>query len=662
MKKLLSSVTVLLVFMFFALPVPIFAQERSDTVTMEEVVVTAGRVEEKKKEITSNITIIDEEEIKMSTANDIGELLAEKGIGYIKRYPGALTAIGIRGFRTETHGNDLMGHVLILLNGRRAGTGNLAKIMTKNVERVEIIRGPAAAQYGSAAMGGVVNIITKQGKGKPSVFVEGNLGSWGHEEWSMGGSGKYKYFDFSGSYTNTSMDDYETADEEKFFNTGYDDKDNISLNIGYEVFPKHRIGLIYTLFDADNVGCSGYISENDLDNYKDTSNESFDLSYNGGTQNGRFLWMVRYFNTEDKSKVYDPVASNPSGWDDDEPYEKETDQQGAQGQFTANLGNYLITAGIDWIEYDIETTPYAPNEYNFDNPACYLLGKAKFFDRRFILSAGLRYDEYEVEVSEPEGNTESNENLSARLGMAYLITDYLKLRANYGEAFKMPDAMEMAGNTESSYGRTVGNPDLDPETSKTYEIGIDLSYTSFNSSLTYFYTDFKDKIQGCTLDNGDSSWENLGDATISGFEAEFSYDFGSLFNWKLEVKPYVNFTYLTEYEDEEEKEELQYTPEMTASYGISISDYDGFSTRLNFAYAGENDITDYESGWPYKDMEADDFTVADFMISKRIIKTERYGGLTLRGEIKNLFDKDYEYVKGYPMPGRSFFLGLRYDF
>ena len=453
MKKLLSCMAVLLVFMFFALPVLIFAQEEKNAITMEEVVVTAGRVEERKKEITVNVTIIDEEDIKMSTANDLGELLAEKGIGHIQRYPGALTAIGIRGFRTETHGNDLMGHVLILLNGRRAGTGNLAKIMTKNVERVEIIRGPASAQYGSAAMGGVVNIITKQGKEKPGAFVEGVLGSWGHEEWSIGGSGKYKKFDFSGSYTNTSIDDYETADEDKYYNTGIDKKENTSLNLGYEIFPKHRIGFTYTYFDADHIGSPSRLSINNLENYKDTSNESFDLVYDGGTQDDRFLWMVKYFNTEDKNF-----------WSI--PYNSDTDQQGAQGQFTANLGNYRITVGIDWVEYDIETSG-TPGEYSFDNPACYLLGKAKFFDQRFILSAGLRYDEFEVKVSEPEGNTESNENLSTRLGMAYLVTDYLKLRANYGEAFKMPDAMEMAGNTESFYGRTVGNPDLDPETSET---------------------------------------------------------------------------------------------------------------------------------------------------------------------------------------------------
>ena len=99
-----------------------------------------------------------------------------------------------------SYGNDLEGYVLILLNGRRAGTGNAAKIMTKNIERIEILRGPASVQYGSAAMGGVVNVITKQGKDKPTAFVEGVLGSFEHEEGSIGFSGQVNGFDFSGSY------------------------------------------------------------------------------------------------------------------------------------------------------------------------------------------------------------------------------------------------------------------------------------------------------------------------------------------------------------------------------------------------------------------------------------------------------------------------------
>lgn len=133
--------------------------------------------------------------------------------------------------------------------------------MTKNIERVEIIRGPASVQYGSAAMGGVVNVITRQGKETPTAFAEGILGSFDHEEGGIGFSGRIKEFDFSGSFTRESMDDYDTASGKSYYNTGYSRKENCSLNLGFEFLPGNRIGVIYNYFDADHVGDSGYLSQ-----------------------------------------------------------------------------------------------------------------------------------------------------------------------------------------------------------------------------------------------------------------------------------------------------------------------------------------------------------------------------------------------------------------
>ncbi|MCD4755088.1 MAG: TonB-dependent receptor, partial [Deltaproteobacteria bacterium] len=447
---------------------------------LEELVVTAERVEEKKGEITSNLTAIDEEEIKRSSARDLGDLLAEKNIGHIQKYPGALTSIGIRGFRTESHGNDLEGYVLILLNGRRAGTGNAAKIMTKNIERIEIIRGPASVQYGSAAMGGVVNVITKQGKDKPTAFVEGVLGSFEHEEGSVGFSGQVNGFDFSGSYTTVSRDDYDTADGKRYHNTGYDKKEDYSLNLGFEFLPGNRIGVIYNYFDGDHVGGPGYLSQNDLDDYKDTGNKSIDFIYDGRTTDGLVSWMARYFRGEDKDKWSDPVESDPSGWDAGVPSEQKTDQEGAQAQVSLNLEKFLVVAGFDWVNYEVKTT-WDPEKSEYDNPAGFVLAKARLLDKRLILAGGLRYDEYDVKVKKGQGGDEDGDHVSPRAGVAYLITDFLKLRANYGEAFKMPSAKQLAGNFPGWSGNFVGNPDLDPEQSETYEGGLDFSYAHLNS-------------------------------------------------------------------------------------------------------------------------------------------------------------------------------------
>lgn len=630
-----------------------------EATTLDEVVVTASRVQETKREITSNVTIIDEEQIQNSSAKDLGELLTEKAIGHSHKYPGGLNAIGIRGFKTATHGNDLEGSVLILVNGRRAGTGNAAKINTQNIEKIEILRGPASLQYGSAAMGGVINVITKQGKDKPTFFVEGTLGSFGYKEKSVGASGKFKNFDFSGSFTTESQDDYDTASGDTFYNTGYKSKDNLSLNLGYEFIPNNRIGIIYNSYDADHVGDSSYLSQNDLDNYKNSSNKSIDLNYNGKTSDGIISWQARYFNTKDKDTWFDPIASNVSGWDDGIPYGIKSTQKGAQAQVTYDKDYFLLTAGVDWINYKMDNDS-TPKEPEYENPAGFLLAKTRLFDKKLIITGGMRYDKYKVDMKD-EGKKEKDNNTSPQLGMAYLFTDNFKIRANYGQAFKMPSAKQIAADFTSWGTNYVGNPDLDPEKSGTYEIGIDFSKASFDSSLTVFHTDFKDKIVSYTTTGGDSSWENLGKAEIEGIEANLSYDIGSLFSWDYQIKPYVNLTYLNEYKDKETRQDLLYTSDLQVSYGITVSDFDGFSTNLVLCYTGEQKIQDWVGGTGLT-IKHRSFTTANLTVSKRLFKSPKYGDVTLRGEIQNLFDKDCEYVQGYPIPGRSFFMSLRYDF
>jgi vitamin B12 transporter len=635
-------------------------EDRESAITLEEMVVTAGRIKEKKEEITTNVTIIDKKDIEDSSATDVGDLLAEKGIGHIHKYPGVSTAVGVRGFRTDCTGVDLAGHVLLLIDGRRAGTGNAAKIMTKNIERIEVIRGPASVQYGSAAVGGVINIITKQGKDKPTVFVEGLLGSYNYREGSAGFSGKYNAFDFSGSFTRDSRDDYDTAGGKKYLNTDYDHRENGSFNFGYEFLPGNRLGVIYNYFDADHVGNPGYLSQNDKDDYSDSGNRSVDFIYDGKTMNELFSWKLRYFDGKDEDKFFCPTKSKPDGWDDGISQKVTVDYKGAQSQFSYNQKYLLLTAGFDWANYETKDSKYSPKNTEYDNRAGFLLAKARLFDQKLMISSGVRYDEYEVDMK-GDGGKETDNNTSPTVGAAYLLTDWLKARINYAEAFKMPTAQQMAGDMKMPGVHYVGNPNLKPEKGKTYEGGMDISYASFTMGLTYFHTDFKDKIEAYTKPDGNRSYRNLGKAEIEGLEGNLSYDIGSLFSWDYQVNPYVSFTYLTKYKDKEANEDLKWTSDLQISYGITVSDLNGFSANLNLAYTGKQEIIDYEHG-TCATITKGSFMVANFTIAKKIVSSKKYGGITLRGEIQNLFDEDYEYVQGYPMPGRMFFLGLRYDF
>lgn len=153
--------------------VPVFAEQK--TASLEEIVVTATKVEEPKKDVPASIQIITQEDIKNSTAKDAGDLIAESAIGHVHKYPGVLTGrIGLRGLTTDLF-SDLKSRVSVLINGHRAGTVNLAKIPVEDIERIEIVKGPASVLYGSSAMGGVINIITKEGR------KEGFHGSIGGE-------------------------------------------------------------------------------------------------------------------------------------------------------------------------------------------------------------------------------------------------------------------------------------------------------------------------------------------------------------------------------------------------------------------------------------------------------------------------------------------------
>ncbi|NOQ45551.1 MAG: TonB-dependent receptor [Desulfobulbaceae bacterium] len=639
-----------------------FATESPPQPTMmDEVVVTASRGAEAKKEISSNLTLIDREELDQSAGRNVGDLFAEKGIGNIHKYPGSLTSISIRGFRTDTHGNDLQGHVLVLLDGRRAGTGNLAKILTKNVERIEIIRGPGAVQYGSAGMGGVVNIITRQGKDN-SFFLEAGGGSFDTAAGSIGGTIKENGFDFAGSFTYRTRGDYDTGSGDRYYNTGINYETGTSANVGYSFTKNNRLGIIFTRFEVDEAGSAEFFSANDLDDTTDKENYSVDANYTGATPSVRYQWMGRYFFGKDENSWTEPTGSDPTGWDDGIASANKTDQQGAQAQVTGTFEASTITAGFDWLDYAVENS-WTPNKTNYTNPALFLLGKTAFLDDRLTANIGLRSDWYEVEVKEPAGRNEEQSRLTPKIGLAWMVIDGLKLRAQYAQGFMMPSADQLAADFISFGSRVVGNRDLDPEKSATYEGGLDFSKNGFNATFTYFYTNFEDKIATDYLADGSKTWKNLGDATISGFETELSYDLGIPLDWSWEVRPYLNLSLLTRYEDDTTGEDLQYVSGANYSTGFIVGNGDGFFCRFNVTYAGSQDVQDWESGtYPTPVVKLDSNTVADLTASRRFYENDNLGALTLRGEVRNLFDEDYAYVKGYPMPGRSIFIGLRWEY
>jgi vitamin B12 transporter len=507
-------------------------------------------------------------------------------------------------------------------------------------------------------MGGVVNIITRQGRNN-SAFIEGGGGSFGQASGDVGGTAKEQGFDFAGAFSSATQDDYKTGSGTTFANTGFHSQTGASANAGYEFAPRNRVGVIVTDFEAVKVGNPGYLNAVDADNYTEPSNYSVDSRYSGQNSSGRYQWMGRYFFGRDDNVWVDPISSNPTGWDDGIDSRNTTDQQGAQAQMSGTFGPLGLTTGLDWLHYAVENS-WSPQQTSYTNPALFLLAKVGAFDDRVFVSGGMRQDWYAVEVQQPAGSNVDASHFTPQIGLAWLATDALKLRGQVAQGFVMPSADQLAIDMVAFGRRTVGNPDLDPEKSLTWEGGADYTKSGFSGALTWFTTDFDNKIVTSKLADGASSYTNLGSATINGLEAALSYDLGAPLHWAWEIRPFVDMTWLNQYKDDATGLDLTYMSDLTLATGLTFSNSAAFSGRINVSYTGPQQVDDWEE--TYEVVELGSFVVTDLMLSYRVWKDAKVGAFTVRGELRNLFDQDYAYVKGYPMPGRSAFVSLKWEY
>lgn len=292
MKKSLSSVISLFIFTFSLLPLAYSllttsASAGEKTASLEEIVVTATMIEEPKKDVPASVQIITQEDIKNSTAKNAGDLISEASIGHVHKYPGALTSsIALRGLRTNLF-SDLKSRVLVLINGHRAGTVNLAKIPVEDIERIEIVKGHASVLYGSSAMGGMINIITKQGKEGIHGSMGGEIGSWDYWKSIAELNGKKGPFDFYLTVSRSASGDYETKDYGKIENTGYDDE-TVSARFGYRLFDGHHVSIGYQHWKGWEIGSPGARYDPDPDDYSDKGRDSFDVGYKTESFNAKY--------------------------------------------------------------------------------------------------------------------------------------------------------------------------------------------------------------------------------------------------------------------------------------------------------------------------------------------------------------------------------------
>lgn len=669
-----------ILFTLAALPfmvVPAAAGEGHQHQTAEELVVTATRSEERILEVPAKVEIIDRQDIRMTAGQTVSEQLKKSSSVSVIEYPGALAGIGIRGFRPEFSG--ITKHSLILINGRPAGATNLATILTDNVERIEVLKGPASSLYGAEAMGGVVNVITRKRDGDVGGDVEVGFGSFATNfQKASGGGAINDRFDLD-----LAMGRYEQADDLRTGNNGNKRKStayrtqNGSVRVGAELANTWRTDLSANVYQGRDIETPGDVEYGDVrSGSKDLDNYGVDLRLGGALGKNNAVSATVYY-TREEAENYSkhsggiPVPSYRS-------YDSETFWKGIQLADTYNWGEHTFISGLDfqYIEkiarsYNTDSTQKAPSspDEGRTNIAGYLESVWKFSERRITLTAGGRYDYFEVETlatpykTDFDPNAETFSTFSPRVGANYLFDQGLRLHTTAGMAFVPPSALQLAGYSETVVdGATMitrGNAGLDPETSFTWDAGVgyERRELGLSADVTYFHTRVDDRIT--TTQSGNlRTYTNSLDAEIQGLESSISFDLGVPLAWNRSLKLYFNATNIFKAEEELDSgrmQDIQNVADSTYNYGIGYDDgmIDG---RLHFRTVGPMRDTDWVTAG-YPEIAYPTFTVVDLVVGCNFLDHHRVA-LT----VDNLLDKDYYEKKGYPKSGQSFFVSYSYTF
>jgi vitamin B12 transporter len=656
---------------------PAWAADTQQDVNKDEMVITATRSEENIKKIPAKIEVIDRQDIDLTAGQTLTEQLKKSSSISVIEYPGVLAGIGIRGFRPEFSG--ITKHSLILINGRPSGTTNLGTLLTDNVERIEVLKGPASSLYGAEAMGGVVNIITKKTTQEFTANAEAGFGSFetNFQKAAMGGPIADGFdFDLSaGRYDqqgNLKMGD--GGDERP--NTSYRTQ-NADLRLGADLGETWRMDISSNLYQGRDIETPGDLAYGDSQSgQKDIDNYGIDLKASGELGANNEFGVTGYVTREEsenfKNHFYgSPVPTYHS-------YDSEINWYGSQLKDTYTWGDHKFITGIDYQYIEKESrsyktsgsqkAPWSPDEAR-TNVAGYLETVWKFLDTRMTVTAGGRYDYFEVETLTTPYKTDFTPNaenftyFSPRAGLNYGFDSGIRLHTTLGQAFVPPNAGQLAGYSERYVDGvtmvTKGNSDLDPENSTTWDIGagFDKPELGLSFDLTYFYTDVNDRITRATQGLVTTYQNSLG-AEIQGIEAEASFDLGAVLDWDRSLKFYLNSTNIIKAEEElmgGNMKDIHNVADYTYNYGVQYVDgmFDG---KFHFRTVGEMRDTDWVTAG-YPETEYPSFTVADIVLNVNF-----YTHHKLTFTIDNLFDEDYYEKKGFPKPGRAFFVSYTFSF
>ena len=614
---------------------------RTQQSEMQEVVVTASFQPIQLKQSGSAITIISAKDIENSQATIVSDLLRD--------VPGlAVSRSGVMGSSTQLRVRGSEGnHVLVMIDGievndpSQSDEFNWGHMPAMGIERIEVVRGSQSSLWGSDAMAGVINIITKQSDAPFQGGAYSEAGSHGanHTGFNVGGSGEKYHINLSGAHISTDGENISREGGEK---DGYR---NSTLNLKAGLQPLENLS--FTLIGRQTEG------ENEFDPAPIAFPVDGDEESKFRQRFARVQADLSLLEDRWQQRVAVSVSRHNNKNLTDGSLTGKNSSRKKQLSYLSTLSWAESTQQLSFlVEHETEdfsqrgiVQPWGdPNQdRSRKNDGLALEYRVTLWDA-LTLAASVRHDD----------NSEFKNANTRRFEASYALPDSdTRLRAVYGTAVKNPSFSERFG----FFTNFQGNPDLQPEESKSWEVGIDQTLLDGNLLLgvTYFRARLKNEIDGFVFDPMTFAFtsENV-DGTSNREGVEVSLD-ASLSD-RLTAKASYTYTDATERNDTRREIDEIRRPRHLASASINWLAMNNLNLSLNVQYNGEQKDQDFNS-FPATTETLDDFTLVNLAANYQVNKQ-----LSFYTRLENLMDENYEEVLGYQTLERGVYVGVRYNF
>ncbi len=594
---------------------PVSAQ-LADAASLPPVVVTASRLPQLQSETLPHTTVITAQQIKDSQAVDLPSLLArEAGLQITQNGgPGAATGMFLRGADTR--------QTLVMIDGvpmtKQDATGSVSieHLMLDQIDHIEIVRGNVSSIYGSGAVGGVIQIFTKAGRGAPGTSATVEAGSRGTYRLSASTRGSAEGLSYGLAVSDYITDGFSALNTRQI-PTANPDKDGYrNQTINGSLAKTWRDGQEFGLRLSHTVGNADY----DVSGGKTTKHETRTevnaitlFSNNRITEDWTSRLSYSQFGDDSLNRVTAASSSR-------ERYQTRTQTAEWSNEITLS-SSWRATAGANrqWQNF-ISEPAGARSEY--ERAAYSMFGGLQGNIDRHQFQLNARHDE--------TGNLSAD---SGYAGYGYQLDDRLKLIASVSNAFSAPPLGYLYG--------AYGNPSLKPEYSRSVEAGIQYADGPSIVRATVFQTRTTDQFQWVTTDflTFDGELRNVKKTRNQGVELSAVQHLSA---WELRAS-----LTLQEPVDLATDERLIRRPRVLGSFG-AVNTFDKWRVGGDLSYTGSR--YDYDL--------AGTTTSAAYWLANLTARYQIDKNLSVLGRVQNLFDESYQTAWGYNQPPRGVFVGL----